>query len=221
MKKIPLLILTTLFINSLTQNPDDCISFKNEYECELCLNTDLTNEGICIKPKKETGCLLQNKKSLDNSGCMFCKKNFALTENNSCVENTKKINNCLFKGIQDDGFTFCDVCENGFPTEEGECKEFTEDEKEIFSNCAWGYLNFIEDDMGERFSKECARCDLGYVLDDKTRQCVENNIEGCWIVYLKEGQTKCQYCDPWLGYSFNTPRKCYKIGAVGTTHISI
>lgn len=219
-------IISSLFflitINEiLTQDQEKCLSFPTSGpECSLCLNTDITEEGICIEKKEETGCLLQQKpENKEDSGCMMCKEGFALSENGKCEKNDKIIESCKSKFIEDSDSIYCDICEGGFPTEEGNCKKFSEVEKKNFENCIWGYLNYSEEQ--DNYIKECIRCKEGYNLEDNTRKCVKSQIEGCWIIYLENGENYCKFCDPWLEFYSENSFTCRKRGDLGSYHISL
>ena len=143
----------------------------------------------------------------------------------TCVEGT--IKNCVFEFIQQSNQRICIGCLGGLYlsiSQPGNRYSRKKIAKPV-PNCMWGSTPPLKASsrhqegspasLGGPSQARCLRCNDGYAVNQSTGQCEKASQVGCWF---NENPTTCATCNPFLGYSMDANRKCFK-GASGSVDV--
>ena len=209
------IVVSALTTTTLTANSyNGCAEINFSGLCTGCFERKVLKTGKgCgpLQPKNDT-CLLYGYNGIKNTaGCSLCKTGFALKTvlngtkvTQSCVTGTLK--NCLLEvdvkvGRNDErGCLACPDNEYSVPNTTARTSTCQKIDKPV-PNCKWGSV--YSPQLGRA---QCIRCNDGFAVEAKTRQCTATTEKGCWIKQLG----KCVACDPFEGYSIDDKFKCFK-----------
>jgi len=176
-------------------------------ELPLCLTMDRAT-GYCtqcyygiVNPKMNFCSWLDSRSDLCEvyglgNICKKCKKGYALNyQNNTCVEGY--IDNCYSEFIKE-GIHYCQICENGTPTHDGEsCVESVSDDE---AKCQFG--------MRSKGTSFCVLCHNMFVsLNGICKEANKVNY-GC---ALEDANGTCIYCQFSRSWEINRKGKCNHI----------
>lgn len=200
---LSLLIIFQLLNPILSNCGKNCFSCsKSGKDCLQCYHSQ-TRDGGCLTTPRDKKCLISTKRSPKN--CDICISPYANQYDNpesECTKINPRIQDCIAYQIKF-GEVICKLCNNGFPSPNGEkCIRFDEVKSEIsikmVKNCLIG---------GDYFGKfSCFSCKQGYVVSWRTGSCIQSRVEGC-LVYSRG---KCVSCDFMKGYHHDG-KKCVQI----------
>ena len=224
MISIKLILIASLAANLATTiqaaaNYNGCAVIHQDGTCAECFQRKLLLNGAGCGPilPKSDPCLLyqtgfENNKQV--TMCSTCKTGYASRINingakilQECVK--ASLSNCL---LENDAafpkFTqkTCIACPSGQysvrnrTTRTANCQKI---ERPV-AHCKWGSI------FSEALNRaSCIRCDDGYAVNAKTKQCHKAVGVGCWV----QQRGKCIACNPFEGYSINAKGGCFRTKA--------
>jgi hypothetical protein len=175
---------------------ENCANYTGEGECEICLDTHLLLENVCVE-KIEDSC----SEWEDAENCSKCPENQVLKTNDDskkqCVDS--EIEGCV-EAEANSPKNKCIRCQNG--------KILVDDACQDPENMLTGCKVYVQEG-------ECLECEDNYTLTKSKNGCVANftlMAENC-SYGVEEDSPMCRVC--MSGYHLNESRECVSCGGEG------
>ena len=181
------IIFLLIQLISSTCTPGSCIYCNNDGAkkfCSSCGNgkylTGKPGEGQCKGDIEIPNCWQVDAKNIKK--CITCNRNFYLTKFNKCEK--IHVSKCIAGSELNNQF-YCSLCDGRNVS--SDYKTCDSDTEKLPKNCMSGNIA----------GKGCLLCVRGYYPDAFSRECIENQNQGCGIY---DTQLNCLECDTFHGF---------------------